>query len=222
MSIDVLVVAPLRHELEGVLTKLDEPVIIASRRVLGTVIGVGKIASGVTLARAIARYNPALVVLVGYCGALDEHLALGDVVCATRVVQYDLDLRAFGLDWGSTFLWDGSYAPQSLPLYHPAIDGVKPVVMGTADRFLLRSYRDEHPELREVLQLDCSDMEGYAVAYACHSVTIPCAILRVVSDDAKGNRPKQFKQFIREANEKLQEALQLLLEAPSEKSPTSL
>ncbi len=222
MKVDVLVVAPLRHELEGVLTKLDEPVAIASKRVIGTVIGVGKVASGVAIARSIALYEPKLVVLVGYCGALDEHLAVGDVVCANKVVQYDLDLRAFGLDWGSTFLGDGSPSPPFLPFYCPTIDGVKTVVMGTADRLLVRSYREEHPELREVLQLDCSDMEGYAVAFACYSANIPCAILRVVSDDAKGKRPKQFKQFIRESTIKLQDTLQLLLESPSEKFPTSL
>ncbi len=118
MSVDVLVVAPLRHELEGgVLTKLDESVSIASKRVLGgTVIGgVGKVASGVAVTRAIALYDPKLVVLVGgYCGALTETLAIADVVCASRVVQYDLDLRAFGLEWGgSTFLGDGSHAPHS-------------------------------------------------------------------------------------------------------------
>ncbi len=95
--------------------------------------------------------------------------------------------------------------------------------MGTADRFLVRSYREEHPELRDSLQLDCSDMEGgYSVAFACYSANIPCAMIRVVSDDAKGNRSKKFTKFVREANKKLQETLQLLLESPSEKSPTSL
>ncbi len=202
MSVDVLVVAPLRHELEGVLTKLDESVSIASKRVLGTVIGVGKVASGVAVTRAIALYDPKLVVLVGYCGALTETLAIADVVCASRVVQYDLDLRAFGLEWGSTFLGDGSHAPSFLPLYCPAIKGIKSVVMGTADRFLVRSYREEHPELRDSLQLDCSDMEGYSVAFACYSANIPCAMIRVVSDDAKGNRSKKFTKFVREANKK--------------------
>ncbi|MBJ2357902.1 5'-methylthioadenosine/S-adenosylhomocysteine nucleosidase [Sphaerochaeta sp. S2] len=222
MSVDVLLVAPLKHELEGILTKLNEPVLFASKRVIGTVVGVGKVASGIAVAKAIITYKPALVVLVGYCGALEETLAIGDIVCASSVVQYDLDLRAFGLDWGSTFLGDGSHAPSFLPLYCPAIEGVKSVVMGTADRFLVRSYREEHPELRENLHLGCSDMEGYAVAFACHTASIPCAIIRVVSDDAKGRRHKQFPVFVREANKKLQETLQLLLESPSEKSPTSL
>lgn len=222
MSVDVLLVAPLKHELEGILTKLNEPVLFASKRVIGMVVGVGKVASGIAVAHAIAAYKPALVVLVGYCGALEETLAIGDIVCASRVVQYDLDLRAFGLDWGSTFLGDGTHAPSFLPLYCPPIEGAKSVVMGTADRFLVRSYREEHPELREDLHLGCSDMEGYAVAFACHAANIPCAIIRVVSDDAKGRKPKQFPAFVREAAKGLRNALHLLLESPSEKSPTSL
>ncbi|MGH0052741.1 MAG: 5'-methylthioadenosine/S-adenosylhomocysteine nucleosidase, partial [Sphaerochaetaceae bacterium] len=181
-----------------------------------------KVASGITLARAIAQHQPKMVVLVGYCGALDEELAITDVVCVERVVQYDLDLRAFGLDWGSTILGDGARSPAFIPLFAPVIEGVRPVVMGTADRFLLRSYRTEHPALREVLHIDCSDMEGYSVAFACWAIGIPCAMLRVVSDDAYGHRPKVFNQFVRDASKRLRRALQLLLESPSEKSPTSL
>ncbi|MGE4453810.1 MAG: hypothetical protein AB7D92_04690 [Sphaerochaeta sp.] len=222
MAFDVLVVSALRHELEGVLTKLDEPILFGSLSLVGTVIGVGKIASAVALAKAVARYKPKMVVLLGYTGAVSETLWLGDVVIAKQVVQYDLDLRAFGLEWGSSFLGDGTAYPAFLPLYSPPIKGVRAVTMGSADRFLLRSYRERHPEIREQLHIDCCDMEGYSVAFVCRDAGIPCAIVRLVSDDAKGRRPKQFKVFVREANEKLRQTLQLLLESPREKSPTSL
>mgnify|MGYP001052703296 FL=1 len=53
MELDVLVVAPLKHELEGILTKLDEPVSIAGKRVLRTHIGIGKVASALAAMQAI-------------------------------------------------------------------------------------------------------------------------------------------------------------------------
>ncbi len=222
MAVDVLVVSALRHELEGILTKFDEPIPFGSLTMVGTIIGVGKIASAVALSKALARYKPRMVVLLGYTGAVCETLSIGDVVIAKQVVQYDLDLRCFGLDWGSSYLGDGTAYPAFLQLYAPLIHGVKQVTMGSADRFLVRSYRERHPEIREQLHIDCCDMEGYSVAFVCREEKIPCAMIRVVSDDEKGRRPKQFKVFVREANEKLKQTLQLLLESPSEKSPTSL
>jgi adenosylhomocysteine nucleosidase len=76
--------------------------------------------------------------------------------------------------------------------------------------------------LTEELGLGASDMEGFGVAMACRLRIIPCSILRVISDDSRGHRPKEFKRFVRQANERLKNGLVQLLDAPREKSPTSL
>ncbi|NCC64113.1 MAG: hypothetical protein EOM15_05620, partial [Spirochaetia bacterium] len=89
-------------------------------------------------------------------------------------------------------------------------------------RFLLRSYRESHPFLTKEMCLQVSDMEGFSVARAASMHGVPCSILRVVSDDAQGHRPKKFSSFAREASKKLAHGLLQLLEEPREKSPTSL
>ncbi len=222
MELDVLVVAPLKHELEGILTKLDEPVSIAGKRVLGTLIGVGKVASALATMQAILTYQPKQVILLGFGGAVDPSLEIGSALIATRVVQYDLDLRRFKLAWGDTFGPEGTVTKGTLDLFAPPLDGFAPAVFGTADRFLLRSEREQHPELASELGIALADMEGYSVALASHLHQLPCSLLRVVSDDAQGTRPKRFARFAEEARTKLARGLYALLEEPREKSPTSL
>jgi nucleoside phosphorylase len=222
MELDVLVVAPLSHELEGILTKLDEPVSIAGKRVLGTLVGVGKVVSALATQQAILSYHPKQVILLGFGGGVDPSLEIGAAVIASKVVQYDLDLRRFKLGWGDTFGPEAAITKGTLDLFAPSIEGFTPTVFGTADRFLLRSERESQPELATTLGIGLADMEGYSVALASHMHRLPCSLLRVVSDDAQGNRPKRFALFAEEARAKLARGLYALLEEPSEKSPTNL
>jgi adenosylhomocysteine nucleosidase len=222
MKADVLVLGAIKRELEGVLTKLGEPLVLAGREVVGLTLGVGKVQSALAAMQAVQTYAPSSVVLLGYAGAIDAGLAIGDGFVATKVVQYDLDLRAFALQRGQTFDENSKVAASTIDLYAPALSGFKQVVLGTADRFLLRSYREQNPYLSEELGLQASDMEGFAVARACQVLGLPCSILKVVSDDGLGRRPKDFKRFVRQADECLRMGLAQLLELPSEKSPTSL
>ena len=168
------------------------------------------------------QYEPALVVLVGYCGALDPGFEVLDPVIAQEVKQYDLDLRAFGLERGATFDSEMNTVSSTCSLYAPPLTGFKRAVLGSADRFLVRSYRESHSYLTEELGLMISDMEGFSVALAAKANGVACSILRVVSDDSNGRRPKRFPSFVRDASKLLSQGLHQLLEEPREKSPTNL
>lgn len=222
MNIDVLVLAATKRELEGVLTKFDEPLSLAGQLVVGLCTGVGKVQSALSTLKALSAYAPHQVIVLGYAGAIDPALEIGDAITATKAVQYDLDLRLFALERGGTFDGSGRIVSGHIDLFVPNLQGFKKVALGTADRFLLRSYRQENPYLIDELGLGACDMEGFAIAQACKLESIPCSILKVISDDAMGHRPKDFKRFVRQANERLKEGLLQLLESPSEKSPTSL
>ncbi|NCC65012.1 MAG: hypothetical protein EOM15_10190 [Spirochaetia bacterium] len=222
MHVDVLVLAPSRRELEGVLPIEHKMITIAGKQVFSQCIGVGKVLSALNAQKAIMTYNPSLVVLVGYCGALVQSLDILDPVLAIEVKQYDLDLCAFGLQRGFTFDQHMHVVSGCCSLVAPPLTGFRQVVLGSADRFLLRSYRETHPFLTDEMCLQVSDMEGFSVALAASIHAVDCSILRVVSDDAQGRRPKKFSSFAREASKKLNQGLFQLLEEPREKSPTSL
>lgn len=201
--------------MEGILTN-------SALAIAKEVVGVGKVVSAVLAMKALSTYQPKQLVMVGYAGAVNPALSIGDCVLAGTVVQYDLDLRSFGLKRGETLRGMGRQTFATLPLHDPKLDGVKRVRMGTADRFLLRSWREENPWIAQEMEIDCADMESYAVAFACAALHIPCSVMRVISDDSQGRRPKDFGKFCRDANELISSKLVQLLASPSEKSPINL
>jgi adenosylhomocysteine nucleosidase len=50
--------------------------------------GDGKIGAGLLAERAISLFDPEAVLFVGVAGALDDDLALGDVIVPTRIYAY--------------------------------------------------------------------------------------------------------------------------------------
>ena len=222
MALDCLVVASSIIELEGFLTKPGELATYNQKSYLLVSLGVSQVQSALNALEAIVRYKPRRVLLVGYAGAIDPDLSLGDCVLATEVMQYELDLRLFGLKRGQTFGRAPNEVLGELSLFVPSYTGATLARGGSADRFLLRPWREANPYLRDELNLGFSDMESYGVALAAKMQNIPCTVCRVISDDAKGHRPKNYKKFCLEANKIFEQVLYSLLELPNEKSPTNL
>jgi len=222
MALDCLVVASNGGELEGFITKPDTLADYKGKSFLLTVIGVSQVQSALNTLAAIMEYQPKRVLLVGYGGAIDPAFSLGDCILATAVVQYELDLRAFGLKRGETLSRIPNEVLGELSLFVPPYEGARLARGGSSDRFLLRPWREANPYLFEELDLGFSDMESYGVSLDAKMQTIPCTVCRVISDDAKGHRPKSYKKFCMKANQLFVEVLYSLLELPSEKSPTSL
>ena len=126
------------------------------------------------------------------------------------------------LETGETFKRVPNEILKEIPLHVPPHEGAILARGGSSDRFLLRAWREANPWLVDELDLGFSDMESYGVALAAKMHSIPCTVCRVISDDAQGRRPKDYKKFCLQANQKFVEVLYSLLELPSEKSPTSL
>ncbi|MDY0287746.1 MAG: 5'-methylthioadenosine/S-adenosylhomocysteine nucleosidase [Sphaerochaeta sp.] len=222
MGLDCLVVASNVGELEGFLTKPGIPSEHKGKSYLLTTIGVSQVQSALNTLEAIMVHKPRRVLLVGYAGGIDDELSIGDCILATEVVQYELDLRAFGLKRGETLSRVPDQVLGELSLFVPPHEGAILARGGSSDRFLLRPWREANPWLVEELDLGFSDMESYGVALAAKMHAIPCTVCRVISDDAKGHRPKSYRKFCQKANQMFVEVLYSLLELPSEKSPTSL
>ena len=222
MAVDCLVVASSEKELEGFLTKGKQPVEYAGKQIVFICVGVGNVQAGINTLDAIALYQPNAVLGVGYAGGIDPTLKIGDGIVATSVIHYDVDLRSFGLKRGEVFGPQSREVLGELFLFAPQVEETKQGKMGSAERFLLRSYREDNPWLLDELALASSDMESYGMALAALKKGLPCTIFRVISDDAFGHRPKDYKKFCLQANKKFLEFLYRLLESPKEKSPTSL
>ncbi|WP_320127827.1 5'-methylthioadenosine/S-adenosylhomocysteine nucleosidase [uncultured Sphaerochaeta sp.] len=212
MSVDLLVVASSEDELEGFLTKYNEVHFLDGKSYVLVPVGVGKVQASANTVRSIFDYHPKAVLCVGYAGGVDPGLSIGTCVLASSVVQYDIDLRAFHLQRGEVPSAKKGETLASLSLDCPPMEATISCIGGTADRFLLRPFREENPWLMEDLHLGFADMESYGVAYACFSMDCPCTVCRVISDDALGHRPKRFKPFKAQAHADFLRVFRFLLD----------
>jgi adenosylhomocysteine nucleosidase len=126
--------------------------------------GLGKTAAAVATTRAILQERPSLVVNVGSAGALRE--GLSGLFEIGTVVNHDMNadaIKALGYD-----------PRESISV------GSSEVVLASGDVFVT------DPAVRDRLaaQAHLVDMEGYAVAYACHELGVPLRMVKHVSDQA--------------------------------------
>jgi len=171
-------------------------------------VGVGQVNAAIHTYRAIQALNPALVVGIGTCGALRDELKVGDILIAGLVVQYEVDLRRFGLKRGELPGADGNPCG-ALATDFPGWTWeagnrlFTSQTLGTADRFLLAEDRRGADFLQDELGLDAVDMESYAMVAAARKASVPVAVIRTVSDTNRGARPRSYPTFLADASERM-------------------
>lgn len=228
----ILVVASSSAELQGIeqfpLSGGDVRVLPNGDSIVAVTVGVGKINSALGTAQAFQKRAPSLVIGVGTCGAIRQDLQIGDIVLPSHVVQYDLDLRLFGLPRGSIPTregdLEGTLKVDAIAQEFRHWDKRKvhsSIVLGTADKFLVAKERAAQPWICEELHIDVVDMESYAIVKAARQEGCKVAIVRVVSDTWRGNRPKNYQKFLSASSDDIFSLIAYYLES-SEKSPTIL
>ncbi|EOM76257.1 nucleosidase [Rhodococcus rhodnii] len=131
------------------------------------VTGIGKVASASAVAAALASRDtpPEWVVNIGTVGALHAHHS--GMFVPSRVLNHDISadvLRSMGYDAQDTLDVAGG-------------DGS---VLATGDVFVSEAaVRDELAR-----RADLVDMEGFAIAWACARASVPCRLVKHVSDGA--------------------------------------
>jgi len=196
--------------------------VLAEQRVTVVQSRIGKVAAALTAAALIRDHEVDAIVFTGVAGALHDHLAIGDVVVATELVQHDLAgppdmfsrgeipllgvvelptctaLTAAAVDAARDFVTNGLDAVISSAGLAGLGVGVPSVHTGqiaTGDEFI------EH-ELKEIVRrrapnAACVDMEGAAVAQVCHEMGgIPLCVIRAISDLAGSSASVDFPVFL--------------------------
>lgn len=174
--------------------------VLNGRLIVGAVSGVGKVNAARCAQIMICKYKVKIIINAGVGGSLCKDLALGDLAIAQSCVQYDMDMSAAGtplgvIPWGrvSREYPDGDQATEYLPcdarladcLQQAAIQhGIyaKKGIIATGDRFV--ADKSLNIFLQNTFHAVCCEMEGGAVAQVCRAATIPCAVLRAISDNA--------------------------------------
>ena len=147
------------------------------------VCGPGKVNAAICTGSMILTFHPEWVLNLGVAGSGEEGVGIGDMVIATAAVQHDLDYGDLGDARG--------YLCKLDLIEIPADEGLRARLAEAAGKAV--------------------EMEGGAVAHACHALRVPWGILRSISDQANGRSDVDFPTFAREtAARSLQVVEQLL------------
>ena len=164
--------------------------------------GMGKVNAGICANTMINEFGVDRVINTGVAGSLDNVLDIGDIVISTEAVQHDYDVSPIGFAKGEipytglvSFPADASLitaAEQAVNECAPEIKYVKGRVC-SGDQFINTS--EQKDRITSEFGGLCCEMEGGAIAQACHLNGVPYVIIRAISDKSDGSQHQEYAEF---------------------------
>lgn len=166
--------------------------------------GVGKVMSAMSVAVLADHFGVDALINTGSAGAVAPGLKIGDVVVASKLAYHDVDLTAFGYDYGQMsmqplyFESDSTFVETFEKVLAQASIDSKIGLIATGDSFIAGQDKIDaiKGHFSEVLAVE---MEGAAIAQAAHSVKKPFIVVRAMSDTAAHDANITFDEFIIQA-----------------------
>ena len=153
------------------------------KKVVVGMTGVGKVMSAMVVQKLIDTYKPEAVIFSGIAGAVNPDLEIGDVVVSKDCMQHDLDASTLGFKIGE------------IPY-----NGIRTI---------------EAEKMLQQLQEEGTDNFYIESVFLCFSLFInyfSFVLVRVISDRADGNAPKNFKSFLNKSSVRITEIVNHILE----------
>lgn len=198
----ILLSIPMELEFKALLDKLEVPF---RRRVIEGIPGitftakagevfafiskVGRTNTAFDLGLISQRLNVKKIINMGTAGSLAESVNSLDVVIATSVAYYDVDLTAFDYEYGQMSGCPPYFKTDSqLLMSFDSLETSIPIHKGlilTADSFITK----ENLNLEILKHFDhplALDMEGAAVGQVAERLAVPFIIIRCISDNIEG------------------------------------
>jgi adenosylhomocysteine nucleosidase len=180
----------------------------------------GKVAAAITATTLITEFKIDQLVFMGVAAAINPDLRVGDVVIGDQYYQHDMDARPVFPKHripltDVTFFKADPYLVQraefacqaflksivnSIPIDSLKEFGIhrpqcKVGVIASGDQFI-GSAEKVAAILADQPHTDAVEMEGAAVAQACHDYRIPFVVIRIISDLADHSAHIDFPPFI--------------------------
>jgi len=189
----------LRAEMTAVREARHAGILVSTGEFLGTPValaqcGVGKVNATICTQMLINLYQPYALVFSGVAGGLLPSLGIGDLVVASHLVQFDIDLTAFGRRHGElpnsdrVIQSDPELVEKTAKAFHaafPAGSHGPKLMIGTVvsgDRFVGDSTTLTW--LQQEFGALATEMEGAAVGYTCQLNGLPFVVTRGLTDAA--------------------------------------
>lgn len=175
---------------------------LGGKRVVIVKCGMGKVNAGICAHTLINHFGCTKVINTGVAGSLDDRINIGDIVVSTDAVQHDFDVEAIGFAKGE-IPYTGLYA-------FPADDGLRAAAVSAAheaapsiqvfegrvcsgDQFI--TTKEQKDTITSSFGGLCCEMEGAAIAQACHLNDVPFVVIRAISDKPSETEIVDYKEF---------------------------
>lgn len=156
------------------------------------VTGIGKVNAAIELTKEIHLRRPQLIINLGSAGSQSFHK--GEVVCCTKFIQRDMDVRGLGFSLYETPL---SGIPPVLEYGHQ-MQGLPEGICGSGDSFEMNHSKTEYTIV---------DMEAYPLALIAMKENIPFLCLKYISDDAGSDAADDWAVQVHLASEAFKKIL---------------
>lgn len=171
--------------------------------------GIGKVNATICTQMMIDLFAPDAMVFTGVAGGLLPNMRACDIIVASHVVQYDMNLTAFGRRHGETpgrdrlIECDPDLVASASLAFDQAFakdDTAPNLMLGTVasgDKFVqdkktLRWLQREFAAL-------ATEMEGAAFGHTCHLNGLPFVVIRSLSDSAGDEASGDFTDNLHQA-----------------------
>ncbi|HFL3931106.1 TPA: 5'-methylthioadenosine/adenosylhomocysteine nucleosidase [Streptococcus agalactiae] len=180
--------------------------------------GVGKVMSAMSVAILVESFKVDAIINTGSAGAVATGLNVGDVVVADTLVYHDVDLTAFGYDYGQMsmqplyFHSDKTFVSTFEAVLSKEEMTSKIGLIATGDSFIAGQEKNDviKGHFPQVLAVE---MEGAAIAQAAQATGKPFVVVRAMSDTAAHDANITFDEFIIEAGKRSAQVLMAFLKA---------
>lgn len=180
--------------------------------------GVGKVMSAMSVAILVESFKVDAIINTGSAGAVATGLNVGDVVVADTLVYHDVELTAFGYDYGQMsmqplyFHSDKTFVSTFEAVLSKEEMTSKVGLIATGDSFIagqekIDVIKGHFPQVLAV------EMEGAAIAQAAQATGKPFVVVRAMSDTAAHDANITFDEFIIEAGKRSAQVLMAFLKA---------
>ncbi|HGL8835814.1 TPA: 5'-methylthioadenosine/adenosylhomocysteine nucleosidase [Streptococcus agalactiae] len=180
--------------------------------------GVGKVMSAMSVAILVESFKVDAIINTGSAGVVATGLNVGDVVVADTLVYHDVDLTAFGYDYGQMsmqplyFHSDKTFVSTFEAVLSKEEMTSKVGLIATGDSFIagqekIDVIKGHFPQVLAV------EMEGAAIAQAAQATGKPFVVVRAMSDTAAHDANITFDEFIIEAGKRSAQVLMAFLKA---------
>lgn len=167
--------------------------------------GIGKVNAALSTTLLLDRYKPDYVINTGSAGGFHHSLNVGDVVISTEVRHHDVDVTAFGYEYGQVPGLPAAFLPDEklVAIAESKANDITDIqvvkgAIATGDSFMNDSQRVDFIRSK-IPNIYAVEMEAAAIAQVCHQFHTPFVIIRALSDIAGKESNLSFEQFLHKA-----------------------